>query len=636
MQLTRRQSGVSLITSLIVIALVAAVILIMTARTLGELRHSRDNSGIVQTLLLARGSARLGQTYLYSPQFQMHINETVSSLTAGSSERWFFGQDIPTTPSPSSVAGDMIRFLDKLQDELDGDFCGQTVTVADSAELNFKIYVTEKACNENLPPKVELALPRLVAGSARTGSGSVNLQTYAVPFVMVAEGKQGVYKRNIALQGEFRFNAGRSSFARYAYFTDEDAEAGLWFSSNTLIDGPVHTNTNFRFDGIPWFGGQVTSAGCTTVETVGTEKKCTATEQGGIFDIDRAGDIELPSTSTPSYDNTAPEFVDGVSWTAAYVPLPTNNQDQRNAALGLSKTGTPLSNQGILLSSDLDSLTLWTEDASGQELKANGVDGGGAPVWTPAVAAYQRIKSCPSGGGPCTEYRIDAAKNIQTWISGAWQDVPGSKPFNGVIYADGKIERLSGKGRTPSSSSDAAAAGPAIASFSQITIASDTDIRITGDLKYEKPPRTGIATRNPDDSVTAPSDINEGADNVLGIYSQSGDILVGNGNGDATSNAPDNVAVHASLMSGEKQIRVENYDKGMSRGNFQLIGGMIQTRRGAFNRFSGNTIVSGYARTYTYDKRFLQGLTPPFFPTANDESGNQIFVFSFGQREQVY
>jgi hypothetical protein len=643
MQLTRRQAGISLITSLIVIALVSAVILIMTARTLGELRHSRDNSGVIQTLLLARGSAHLGQNYLYSDTFKGHINETVSSLTAGNSERWFFGDNTTGEPSQESIANDddMTKFLTNLQTAIDGDLCNGARTQPNAAtlpgassQLSFTIHVTRTACGATLPSKVDLPLPRLVAGAARRGNAEPVIQTYAVPFVMIAEGKQGVYKRNLALQGEFRFNAGRSSFARYAYFTEEDAEADLWFSSNTLIDGPVHTNTNFRFDGIPWFGGQVTSAGCKTVTVVDGTKTCTATEKGGIFDTEGSGQIVLPTTPPYVYDDTAPDFKEGVAWNAEYVALPGNNQDQRNAAQGRSKTGTNLATQGILFTTDLDSLTLWTENPGGQILEANGVDANGVPLWTPAASAYQIIEGCKAG--LCQKYRIDATKKMQLWNGSSWQDIPGSRPFNGVIYADGKVERLGGKERNPASSTDAAKAGPAIASFSQITIASDTDIRITNDLKYEKPPRSGIAIRNPDNTVTPPTDINDGAENVLGIYSQSGDILIGNGQSDDTLNAPDNVAVHASIMSGEKQIRVENFTTGMSRGNFQLIGGMIQTRRGAFNRFSGNTITSGYARTYTYDKRFLDGLTPPFFPTANDTGGEQVFIFSFGQREQVY
>jgi hypothetical protein len=643
MQLNRRQQGVSLITSLIVISLVAAVILIMTGRTLSELQHSRDNSGIVQTLLLARGSARLGQNYLYSDLLKEHLKSSLTKLVKGNTKRWFFGENVATKPSPITVANDMKPMIADLQVRFDQDFCGQEAQPSGSTStFRVRLYVTDTSCSIPLGSKVELPLPRLVDGQPRRVSGDPSnpsqdqKQTYAIPFVMLAEGIQGEYQRSIAIQGELRFTAGKSTFSRYAYFTNEDAEANLWFNSNTLIDGPIHTNSNFRFEGTPWFGGTVSSAGCQDAG-LGT---CDTKQSGAIFDTSGNGQIIPPSDMTdpqnPSANGTTPTFNDGVDWNANYVKLPVNNSSQRNAARGRDKDDTiDLVTQGIHFATALDSLTIWAGDANEVPLQPNGINVDGTPLWIPSTSTYQFIEGC--SGGVCLKYRIDENKVIQRYdatLSG-WVSV-GSRPFNGVIYADGKIERLTGKPRVPANSTTANNSPPAIARFSEITIASDEDIRITGDLKYEQPPTSGIAVRNPDDSVTPPTAINEGAVNVMGVYTAGGDILIGNQNSDTTLNAPNNVEVHASLMASVKQIRVEKYNQGTARGNFQLIGGMIQTRRGAFGTFSGSTMTSGYARTYTYDYRFLEGISPPFFPTAGESDPDNIFIFTFGQREQVF
>jgi type II secretory pathway pseudopilin PulG len=664
MQLIRikHQQGISLITSLVVIALVAAVILIMTGRTLSELQHSKDNSAVVQTLLLARGGARLGQDYLYSDHLKDLLKNSLTKLTKGSTNRWFFGGNTWEKPAEKDVAKGIFglnRLADDFQTLLDGDFCSQNIFVDSTTSIRVRIYVTRSSCGIALPSKIDLPLARLVDGAPRGLNPNSNVpmqeqrQTYALPFVMVAEGVQAGYTRSIAVQGEIRFTAGKSTFSRYAYFTNQDKEANLWFSTSTLIDGPIHTNTNFMFTGNPWFGSTVSSAGCEQAAT----GQCNTKAPGAVFT--NASNFLTPSEMSdpqnPSDGTTTPTIVGGVDWNANYVELPENNSSQRNAARGRNDTDTAdISTEGLLFTTDLESLTLWVVDGSDPEvsLTPNGFEVDGTPKWTPTDSVYQRIRGCPDGVDEtlnpeqCLDYRIAEDDVIQYWdkseVPYVWRTVTGAKPFNGVIYVDGEIERLKGPGRSPANSVDGEDAGPAIATFSEITIASDEDIRITGDLKYEQPPHTGAPKRNNDGTVTPPGSINPGATNVLGIYTSGGDILVGNQNSDTTLNAPNNVMVHASLMAAtsdlplEGQIRVEDYNNGPCRGKFQLIGGMIQTTRGPFNTFTGTTCISGYERTYTYDQRFLFGVAPPFFPTSGESDPDNIFVITYGQLEQVF
>ena len=632
----------------------------------------------MQTLMLARAGAVVGQKYVNenNNDFLQDVQEAMSLATAGATGPWYFSDESAgTTPKAGSVGNnrDMKALLGQLQTRLDTAFCGQAVAPTGSrGELSLRVHVDAGAtvCGESLPNRTKLPSPRFVSGGPRDASGATGLQVYAVPYVLVATGAQGEYERQMVVQGELHITAGSSSFARYAYFTNRDAESDLWFNTNTLIDGPVHTNSNFRFDGTPWFGGDVTSAGCRNTVDLNA---CSGQIAGATFDTDSRVFIApgaMGDDQAPTEDNTAPTFAgpSGVAWNAAHIPLPPNTISQRNAARGKRSDGTSdAPTQGILLgtagtcasSAEHCSLRVWgtnnpaATDRDPAPLVYDGDDADGAPQWTEA-STHQYIEWCPTAALPpaavppaatdCVTYRtfVDSSsgETVLERFNGTSfdKDLDGngtvegkeSRPFNGVIYSDVAVQRLTGKARTDPDNPKTAP--PAIAKFSQLTVASSEAIRMTGDLKYEEPPHTGIATRNADDSVTPAGDINDGASNILGIYSEQ-DLLIGHGNG-GDLDAPDNVMVNASLMSGKGSITVENFDNGASSGNFQLIGGMIQTERGPFGTFSGDTHTSGFARTYTYDERFLAGLAPPFFPTTADQSGKTLFRFTFGVREQ--
>ena len=687
------KKGVALITSLMVLTLVAGIVLLVSSRTFNELTHSRESAESIQTLMLARAAAVVGQTYVSESnnEFRSKLQQAAATAAASSSGRWYFGDDPSNDanapkPDPKTVGKDfnMLFMQRNLQASMDNKFCGSTVTPAGSVgTVSLHIFIEKTACAttaspQPLPNNIKMASPRFIEGAPRSGSGALGLQTYSIPYVIVAVGRQGEFERQMTIQGELHFSAGSSSFARYAYFTNRDQSSNLWFTTNTLIDGPVHTNETFMFDGTPWFGGDVTSAGCQNVDCTGGRT------YGAEFDTTQRQFLSpgtMGNTQAPVVDDTAPTFAgtNGVDWQVDYIPMPTNNQDQEAAAAGETDSGGVLQTQGIHLKATPDSennaatvsstrtcpgsssgdcrLRMYaTSDATATTrtpapLTFTGLAADGTPQWD-ATGTHQIVEWCYAAGD-CLTYRtfpnplpgmsdqLVLERFCETGLGiGAFTpdlDCNGAitltetRPFNGVIFSDMEVQRLTGPTRT--TANDPNTAGPAIANFSQITVASDEIIRMTGDIKYEKPPRTGIAVKNADGSVTPAGDINAGAKNILGIYSLS-DLRIGSQNSLADLNAPDDAMVHASLMSGQGQITVENYNSGGCRGNFQLIGGMIQTDRGPFGTFSGNTCTSGFKRTYTYDKRFLQGLSPPYFPTTVSQSGSQIYRFTFGVREQ--
>lgn len=233
--------------------------------------------------------------------------------------------------------------------------------------------------------------------------------------------------------------------------------------------------------------------------------------------------------------------------------------------------------------------------------------------------------------------------------------VPAGK-FNGVLYVDNQepgwnlaIDELTGPNRisglrdkngNPIPTTDPRSAPPAIARFQQITVAAQKTIAISGDLKYEDPPCTGAPTKNADGSVTPavcgnrekmidPNSPDYKA-NILGIYSQDGDIRINAGGTDpygnpvVGTNAPKNAEVHGVLMTSSGRIysnfnRFYNSPDGNPElGDFRLLGGTISKFYGEVGRDTNGDAKpdQGFGRRYTYDIRTQDsGMTPPAFPT---------------------
>ena len=687
-----RQQGIALIAALFTVVIVFGLISLMLTRSVNEIKHSGDDAAITQSLLLARGAANVGNALL-DANIRAALNSIVKD-EADSSQRWSFGEGAGDKPTASSVVTSLNDIAAQLQEDTDGLICNETLAPEKATgNLRVTIYFTDTACGRALPNKVKLPSGRFVAGKPRSNDLE-NFQTYAIPYVIVAQGGLGVdedgenkYQRNIVLQGEYRFDVGSASFSHYAYFTNSESSSGsnnrIYFTNATMIDGPVHTNGHFSFAFDPWFGGSVSSAGCSEIEIIDEKPACkeNKTQTGAYFYGEEvctkyewrsyryrgrrywyqactesssfiSNNAMNPDSTRPSYENASPKFsLEGVAWEAAFQELPQNGQKQELASKGIASETTVAgitlkeerTDRGLHFDSDLHSLTLEARDEDGNPLTRNA-----RGEWQPE-AKYQYITACKNASN-CEVYRTHETtdpntgkkvEKLEKFENPNWndevdtEDVPNdTRPFNGMIYVKGEVRRLTGPERSDANDPDTAA--PAIASFSGITVTTEQDSRITGDLKYEDPPCTGRPTRDANRDVTPATCDNLSAQNVLGIFSPTGKVKVGNDNGNASKNAPKNVHVHASIMTSQKSIEVENWHTGNPRGEFVLLGGMIQNDRGIFGQFSGRTQTTGYSRVYTYDRRFKEGFSPPFFPTTTTDEVKDVKYLSFGQREQIF
>ncbi len=715
--------GIAIIVAIAFMVIIGGIATLLMTRAVSEVRHSSDNVAIVQTLMLARGGANLAGRTLIGP-VRTEVEKLVeASAFAGtnSSNNWVIGGN-GDEPDFKKVADDLTAIATQLQPEVDKLFCDVDIAPNDTeSTINIRLYITDRACatassaGEPLPADIKLPLPRFVDGSSRNGSGEFVPQSYAIPYVLVSEGSFGEYRRRIVLQGEYQIEMGRGSFAKYALFTNHHTSGNnspIWFTDNTLFDGPVHTNEFFKFYRDPWFGGKVTSAGCSNPG----DTKCDGSfnRQGAEFlNIGFRSVSDMYNPSSPSYTDTIPQthapiISNGVDWAASHVKLPENNSDQRKAA----QVG------GIFLDGDIDKIEMYAGNANGnvvtngnashqyikisyqkevtEEVETevqvqvgttssgwqwvtegcgegyiwqNGwrwrnntcqdryVWNDGDPIYETQIVTeeitvtrsftdtYRTSKSAPDDlfllADGFTDWDADGQPALNRGdLLGETPQVIGTagKKFTGVIYSSGDIHRVTGPSRNPSTSTNASDARPALASYSKLTITADNDIRITGDLAYEDSPCTSSATRNSDRTVT-PAVCNAlNAQNVLGMYVDDGDILIGNANSDSSQNAPDNVVIQAVLMSGKGEVTVENYGSGFSRGTVNLTGGIIENYYGGFGTFdsSTGTMQTGYSRNFTYDPRMAAGMAPPFFPVIVEDKLANVTAFSYGQREQIY
>src|SRR5690606_16814747 len=115
---------------------------------------------------------------------------------------WSFGSSTidAESPTPASVASDLAVVASRLQPFIDGLVCGEH-EIGGNAELTIRIHVTDTACGQGLPRDTRLGDGHFISGKRREEGGS---QTYALPFVMVADGQIGEFRRRVVTQGQYQ------------------------------------------------------------------------------------------------------------------------------------------------------------------------------------------------------------------------------------------------------------------------------------------------------------------------------------------------------------------------------------------------------------------------------------------------
>lgn len=463
-------------------------------------------------------------------------------------------------------------------------------------------------------------------------------------------------------------------------FTDQEFDGSIHTNEKFLFSSGATTKFRDKVSSVGCIDlprdGRPASGDCakTVGAYIGSNLKSPASSSTSDAQRDRSiADQIIGGTSNVDFVKKSDNTIDyaKTDFTASYKPLPENENDQIQAA----KDG------GLYFGASVESLTLKAGDQNGNPLSSYAND-----KWSEASGnIYQYIvvsrkevsttRSCTTGNWtyadkrsgskyvPTAAYnsqvspiegniakqqitvfgktryqiRTVTCKNVESSTTvneeyrygpdmvlkkkpagGTWANATTEKTqFNGVIYAP-SFAKVAGPARIGGDTTGALdKAPPALTSFAQVTLASSDDITLSSDLTVSETPCTFAQTRATPPCTRKPK-------NVLGIYSQDGDIIL-------DDPLPKNVNIHAAIIASTGQATVKNFNTRTQNGNVNLIGSLIENWYGAFGTFGNSN--TGYGRNFTYDKRLSTGIVPPFFPvsprwdikSADEVSTNRLF-----------
>jgi Tfp pilus assembly protein PilX len=395
----------------------------------------------------------------------------------------------------------------------------------------------------------------------------------------------------------------QSSFGRYAYFSDYEVSSisgnPIWFKAGETLDGPVHSNnaTATYNEG----GVSVTAPTHLDVNYNGSTSpifmhEVTASSDDVIYN---PGD---PTTET-DFRKVYDEGSSGYHLDVEPIELPKTSDRQRNAAWGAT-SGFPTDN-GVYVANNGATAT-------------GGIYIKGDSEIVMSVSGGNQVFAIKQGSNTTT-ITFNKSTNQTDVVKPDGTVLHYDGLTNGVVFSADNITKLEG------TIADNQVSGTTITKRNAYTICTDQGrapdhplgpaagkkVTITGNIQYQTPPDK---TQPP----THSSNLNAG---TLGIVSK--DVMV-------SSSAPQNTTIHAVVLasgydgtadattSKKGSFWNEVYNTRTPPGDLNLIGGLIQRRRGAvgtFNAATGQT-ATGFTKKYSYDPRMADN-PPPYFPTTN-------------------
>jgi hypothetical protein len=428
----------------------------------------------------------------------------------------------------------------------------------------------------------------------------------------------------------------QESFARYAYFTDFERDAGggvIWFGGGDQLNGPVHSNDTIRIHSTgAWFRSSVSTA------------RVIINPGNGTFDeTPRVGVQPIPMPTTANL-NTLRSFAqvgnshivgddNGASAGQAttrieFIAIDLDGDGQANGpdegfmrvyrANSASNAAWVTAHPNWGNRYPLHSLDNCGNLASGSFAPVTGITGNSART----AHLSHATRRCFLGGSDSIFNGFQASDSRGRWLpwTGPVDARLASRPdanylwpisralnpnFKGVIFVDGRVA-ISGwlRGR--------------------VTLASPNNIIIADDLRYATDPGAGTCQ------------------DILGIFSGQNVVVANNAlnapvRPDTTSLSnwltyknPREEFIHGVVLAlGSFTAEAHTYGAtaaepcgttAWGRGCLMLTGGIIQTRRGPVGLASGQ----GYLKRYSYDQCAASD-PPPYFPTTGWFITGRIF-----------
>lgn len=130
-----------------------------------------------------------------------------------------------------------------------------------------------------------------------------NVSTYLKAYKITAIGEVAGVRRTLSV------NVGMTTFSCYAYLSDNEGHGTIWWTSNDLVEGPLHSNDQLAIRESPVFMGKVTSS-------------ASAIREGNSYapDFQRGYQLDVPPVAFPtvqdlinnyyaSNNNQDPQFI---------------------------------------------------------------------------------------------------------------------------------------------------------------------------------------------------------------------------------------------------------------------------------------------------------------------------------------
>jgi hypothetical protein len=370
------------------------------------------------------------------------------------------------------------------------------------------------------------------------------------------------------------------SFSRFFYFTEyEEAplkdpgspweDRFVFFRTGDDLDGPVHSNHQLHIAGNPVFHDLASSS-------------------AEPFKLTGAADDSLI-------------FLGGTSWSRT-VNLPVGDDGD---------FGTPDDLKQVFLGADARGRVIDTFDT------------GTGRVWD------YRVHFRGDRGPTVDIYRKDTQDDDP--VNSQWTLVEtltiGSN-FNGVIYfhgggpihVGGKIQTSGtakelGKLRSSGTESTVQGRWTICSAMTADLDKMDDDTLTAGEIQVEGDIRYVGSYTGGDPFPSDPQ-------GLLGLVSANNVVIKSNGE-DTNNTIRDNgVTIHASIMATSNDNATFSVETallevmpGSANRQLNLLGGIIQVRRGVVGVFDGSGLIFGFDKNYRYDQR-LRYMSPPSFPLA--------------------
>ena len=403
-------------------------------------------------------------------------------------------------------------------------------------------------------------LPNLHKNNATVGDGTFDYKIEKTGFYecdITATGEVNGKRRSILLSG-----VRSATYAKFAFFAEDNGS--IYFKSGEEFFGHIHTDTT------PWFSGNPIFNDVFTTKSSGYSGSISSVDFKNGFktnkDMGSMADVDFSTMKT-----FAQSYPDEALLLTGETEIEFNGDQMliTNAEKGWENESITMSAEQMIYIQD------GSVNSTEKYYKFVGSWNGNYKK--------QNEEYILIGFGKQNAKYILKTKTIT-------EDSPGTLALNGGII-DGRV-----------------------------TIVTEDDISINDHIIYNLNPLDEDAVNEAIAEAKAEAltngkdfDADDVVKDALGLISGD-DVII-------TGSAPDHINIHATIMatgatsSDDGSFYVYNYRNYSPRGYINLLGGIVQQKRGPvglFNRDTGTNLAS-YDKKYTFDARF-ERKPPPNFP----------------------